>query len=58
MLNPASLKTPDSESRQSFLQQWAPQDLWQEVMAYWQSHLDSWIPQPETLNPAAASVKI
>ncbi len=48
VLKPASLKTPDSESRQSFLQQLAPQDLWKSLMAYWQSHLDSWIPQPET----------
>ena len=48
VLVPASLKTPDTESRQSFLQQLAPQDLGKEVMAYWQSHLDFWIPQPET----------
>ncbi len=48
VLVPSNLKTPDAPSRQSFLQQLAPNDLWNGVMAYWQNHLDRWIPQPET----------
>jgi hypothetical protein len=48
VLVPGSLKTPDAESRQSYLKQLAPKDLWNRVMAYWQSRLDLWIPQPET----------
>ncbi|HEY9872682.1 MAG TPA: hypothetical protein V6D12_04570 [Candidatus Obscuribacterales bacterium] len=45
---PGNLKTPDAQFRQSFLKQLAPTDLWDKVMAYWQNHLDQWIPQPET----------
>jgi hypothetical protein len=48
VLVPGSLKTPDAQSRQSSLKQLAPPDLWNGVMAYWQNHLDHWIPQPET----------
>ncbi|MGK7876678.1 MAG: hypothetical protein AB4426_26315 [Xenococcaceae cyanobacterium] len=48
VLVPGSLKTPDAQSRQSSLKQLAPKDLWNGVMSYWQSHLDHWIPQPET----------
>jgi len=48
ILHPESLKTPDAQSRQSFLEQLAPKNLWNKVMTYWQNHLDLWIPQPET----------
>ena len=48
MLETGRFKTPDSESRQSFLKQLAPKDLWKEVMGYWEWHLDRWIPKPET----------
>ncbi len=48
VLETGRLKTADSESRQSFLKQLAAKDLWKEVMAYWEWHLDHWIPKPET----------
>ncbi len=48
VLETGRLKTADSESRQSFLKQLAAKDLWKEVMAYWELHLDRWIPKPET----------
>ncbi len=49
VLVPGNLKTADADSRQSFLEQLAPQALWNSVMAYWQGHLELWIPQPETV---------
>ncbi len=50
VLVPQSMQTKDSQSRQSFLQQLAPDALWQKVMIYWQNHLQLWIPQPETVH--------
>ena len=48
VLRPESLKTPDAQSRQSYLEKLAPKDLWNNIMTYWQNHLNLWIPQPET----------
>lgn len=42
------LKTIDASSRQFFLQQYSPDNLWEKVMAYWQKCLHIWIPAPET----------
>ena len=47
VLVPTSLKTSDANSRQLFLKNLAPNHLWNQVMAYWEVHLEYWIPKPE-----------
>ena len=47
VLVPNSLKTSDANSRQLFLKKLAPNHLWNQVMAYWEGHLEYWIPKPE-----------
>jgi hypothetical protein len=38
---------PDSPSRQRYLQEHAPMDLWDQVMQYWQTQLKSLVPDPQ-----------
>jgi hypothetical protein len=45
---PNQLSTPDDISRRTYLQQYAPPDLWERVMAYWQANLHNFVPKPET----------
>ena len=47
VLVPNSLKTSDANYRQLFLKNLAPNHLWNQVMAYWEGHLEYWIPKPE-----------
>ena len=35
------------KSRQTYLQQYAPSDLWERVLTYWREQLHQFIPQPE-----------
>ena len=35
------------KSRQTYLQQYAPSDLWERVLTYWREQLYQFIPQPE-----------
>ncbi|MCL4301033.1 MAG: hypothetical protein KJ077_35190 [Anaerolineae bacterium] len=47
VIRPGELSTPDQPSRQTYLKQSAPPDLPQQVMAYWQAHLQHLAPRPE-----------
>ncbi|MCG6134707.1 MAG: hypothetical protein MET45_08585 [Nostoc sp. LLA-1] len=41
------LSTPDEISRRTYLQEYAPPDLWERVIAYWQANLHNFVPLPE-----------
>ncbi|MEA5567820.1 hypothetical protein [Anabaena sp. UHCC 0399] len=41
------LSTPDDISRRMYLQEYAPPDLWERVMAYWKANLHNFVPLPE-----------
>lgn len=44
---PSQVSTPDDISRRRYLQEYAPPDLWERVMAYWQANLHNFVPKPE-----------
>ncbi|MBW4557914.1 MAG: hypothetical protein KME59_18655 [Trichormus sp. ATA11-4-KO1] len=41
------ISTPDDVSRRIYLQEYAPPDLWERVIAYWQANLHNFVPKPE-----------
>ncbi|YAF99067.1 MAG: hypothetical protein AB3A66_29170 (plasmid) [Nodularia sp. CChRGM 3473] len=41
------ISTPDDISRRMYLQEYAPPDLWERVIAYWQANLHNFVPKPE-----------
>ncbi len=41
------LSAPDDASRQAYLKKFAPDDLWAQVMHYWQSCLHHFVPDPK-----------
>ncbi|MEI6443227.1 MAG: hypothetical protein WCO29_08890 [Nostocales cyanobacterium ELA583] len=41
------LSVSDDPSRLVYLQQYAPDHLWEQVMAYWQKNLHNFVPKPE-----------
>lgn len=43
-----TLSAPDDPSRQAYLEQYAPDDLWEQVIAYWRKYLQNFVPQPES----------
>jgi hypothetical protein len=47
VIQPNQLSTPDEASRRKYLQEYAPLDLWERVMAYWQANLHNFVPLPE-----------
>ncbi len=47
VIQPNQLSTPDEISRRTYLQEYAPPDLWERVMAYWQANLHNFVPLPE-----------
>ncbi|MEO1560020.1 MAG: hypothetical protein AAFS12_10475 [Cyanobacteria bacterium J06632_19] len=47
VIQPEKLSSADDESRQTYLQQYAPSDLWERVLTYWREQLHKFIPQPE-----------
>ncbi|WP_242056491.1 MULTISPECIES: hypothetical protein [unclassified Nostoc] len=47
VIQPNQLSTPDEVSRRKYLQEYAPPDLWERVMAYWQANLHNFVPLPE-----------
>jgi hypothetical protein len=47
VIDPQNLSTRDDASRQGYLQQYAMDDLWDHVMAYWQGNLQHLVPKPE-----------
>ncbi|MEM7794344.1 MAG: hypothetical protein AAF579_07800 [Cyanobacteria bacterium P01_C01_bin.118] len=40
------LSATDDDSRQSYLKQFAPDDLWDKVMTYWKTYLHYFVPDP------------
>lgn len=44
----AELSAPDDASRQAYLQQFAPAELWVQVMDYWQTNLHTFVPDPSS----------
>ncbi len=44
----SELSAPDDASRQAYLQEFAPDDLWRQVMDYWKTHLHHFIPDPKS----------
>jgi hypothetical protein len=48
VIQPNQLSTPDDISRKIYIQEYAPSDLWERVMAYWQANLHNFVPKPET----------
>jgi hypothetical protein len=47
VIQPKYLTSPDETFRREYLQQYAPNDLWVMVMAYWKANLHNFIPKPE-----------
>jgi len=47
VIRPNELSSPDQSSRQTYLKQFAPPDLLDQVMAWWRTHLHSLVPRPE-----------
>jgi hypothetical protein len=47
VIKPGELSAADDTSRQAYLKQYAPDDIREQVMAYWQAHLQDWMPKPE-----------
>ncbi|MBH8572284.1 hypothetical protein I8752_04380 [Nostocaceae cyanobacterium CENA369] len=47
VIQPNQLSTPDAVSRRKYLQEYAPPDLWERVMAYWRANLHKFVPLPE-----------
>ena len=47
VIQPQTLFSADDKSRQTYLQQYAPSDLWERVLTYWREQLHQFIPQPE-----------
>jgi hypothetical protein len=47
VIDPRNLSTQDDASRQAYLRQYAMDDLWDLVMAYWQENLHHLVPKPE-----------
>lgn len=45
---PNQLSTRDDISRITYLQEYAPPDLWERVMAYWQANLHNFVPRPDS----------
>jgi hypothetical protein len=47
VVRPDELSSPDHTSRQAYLKQYAANDLLDQVMAYWKTHLQNFVPKPE-----------
>jgi len=47
VIRPRDLSAPDDTSRRAYLQQYAPNQLWDQVMAYWKAQLHQFVPRPE-----------
>jgi len=47
VINPHSLADVIDQSRRDYLKQYAPADLLEQVLHYWKTHLQNFVPQPE-----------
>lgn len=48
VIEPRQFSTEDSQSRREYLKQYAPADLLDQVMNYWKTHLQNFVPKPES----------
>ncbi len=48
VINPKGYITENDRSRQDYLKQYAPADLFKQVMDYWEKHLHNFVPKPES----------
>ncbi|MBV8883815.1 MAG: hypothetical protein JO235_07420 [Chroococcidiopsidaceae cyanobacterium CP_BM_RX_35] len=48
VIRPRELLAPDDESRRNYMRQYAPVNLWEQVMDYWRKHLHHFVPKPES----------
>ncbi len=47
VIDPKYLGASDDKSRQYYLKQYASDDVGEQVMTYWQAHMQDWVPRPE-----------
>lgn len=47
VIDSRALSNPDDASRRAYLQRYAMDDLWDQVMAYWRGNLQVLVPKPE-----------
>lgn len=47
VIRPRDMSSRDDTFRKKYLQQYAPNDLWDQVMAYWKTQLHNFVPRPE-----------
>lgn len=47
VIKPKDLSSHDDACRQSYLQQYAPDNLWDKVISYWKAQLQNFVPRPE-----------
>ncbi|NET61050.1 MAG: hypothetical protein F6K47_34470 [Symploca sp. SIO2E6] len=47
VIRPEKLSSKDELSRREYLKQYAPADLWEQVMKYWKTNLQDFVPKPE-----------
>lgn len=52
VIRPNELKSPDQISRRAYLKQYASDDLMYQVMGYWKSYLQNFVPKPENVEKA------
>lgn len=48
VIHPKNSLTENDKSRQDYLKQYAPADLLEQVMNYWKTHLQNFVPKPES----------
>ena len=48
VIHAKTLLTENDQSRQDYLKQYAPADLLEQVMRYWKTHLQNFVPKPES----------
>jgi|GEM_PF-1183379 len=58
VIEPQRFSGQDAPSRQAYLQQYAPADLFEQVMHYWQNHLHAFIPPPESAHKSEYSQQV
>lgn len=50
VIRPGELSNSDDASRQEYLQQFAPENLLETVMAFWEEHLQEFVPSPKDVH--------
>lgn len=55
VIHPQDVLTENDQSRQDYLKQYAPADLFEQVMNYWKTHLQNFVPTPESASKSEYS---